>query len=58
MKFRSCAEDAQTWQEGVLFGADSEYLNEKIVRCASRELWAFLLIFRVVTLFESTQTPL
>ena len=45
-------------QDGVFLDADSEYLNQKIVGCVSRELWLILSIFSVVTLFESTQTPL
>ena len=45
-------------QDGVFLDADSEYLNQKIVCCMSRELWVILSIFSVVTLFQSTQTPL
>ena len=51
-------EFTQNLQEGVFFDADSEYLFRKIVKCVSRELWPFFFIFRVVTLFEPTRTPL
>ena len=45
-------------QEGVVFDADSEYRNQKIVRPISRELWPIFYFFRVVTVFASTPTPL
>ena len=42
----------------MVFDADSEYRIEKIVRRVSRELWPIFVFFRIVTVFESTPTPL
>ena len=49
---------AENSSGGVVFDADSEYRHQKIVRPISRELWLIFDFFRVVTVFESTSTPL